>query len=77
MDLTPWRPGSWFVPLAEFSASATLRTIMRHEFEDEQPAVFMRRHGWFSERPRFAREWGMGGGGFGRGGFGRMMGMGF
>ncbi len=55
------------------------RTVrdMRHEFEDEQPAVFMRRHGWFSERPRFAREWGMGGGGFGRGGFGRMMGMGF
>jgi hypothetical protein len=54
------------------------RTVrdMRHEFEDEQPAVYMRRHGWFSERPRFAREWGMGGG-FGRGGFGRMMGMGF
>jgi hypothetical protein len=56
------------------------RTVrdMRHEFEDEQPSVYMRRHhGWFSERPRFAREWGMGGGGFGRGGFGRMMGMGF
>jgi uncharacterized caspase-like protein len=55
------------------------RTVrdMRHDFEDDQPVFMRRHHGWFSERPRFAREWGMGGGGFGRGGFGRMMGMGF
>jgi hypothetical protein len=33
-DLTPWRRGSWNVPLTEFSASETLRTVLRHELRD-------------------------------------------
>ncbi|MEM1415064.1 MAG: hypothetical protein AAGH15_09200 [Myxococcota bacterium] len=30
-DLTPWRPGSWLVPLDQFAASETLRKVLREE----------------------------------------------
>jgi len=33
-DLTPWRPGSWLVPLDQLSMCETLRVVMRYELAD-------------------------------------------
>src|SRR5262245_33157519 len=34
MNLTPWRVGSWCVPLTEFSASHSLETVLKFELRD-------------------------------------------